>query len=202
MNIKGLVLKEFGRIKSDKRTLILIFAIPLILIIIFGLTSGGGPRQFFSAAVITRDDIPTYGTFPSNSSQYDDDFISVFQGNLSQFGLNSWYNTTTIKQYNDVHNKCLSLLKNEIIDVFIVLPENFSETIENNNDTHIMYFIDGSDAQSVNAIELAMLEPISTFRISIGKTANFTILTPYLEFEVPFWYSQVLNYAISLTIPL
>jgi ABC-2 type transport system permease protein len=202
MNIKGLVLKEFGRIRSDKRTLILIFAIPLILIIIFGLTSGGGPTEFFKAAVITRDDIPTYGRFPSNSSQYDDTFISIFQGNLSQFGLHSWYNATTDLEYNNYHNKCLSLLKGEIIDVFLVLPENFSETVEFNNNTYIQYFIDGSDAQSVNAIEFAMQEPISTFRISTGKTANFTTVIPYLEFEVPFWYTQVLNYALSLTIPL
>ncbi|MEJ2248686.1 MAG: ABC transporter permease [Candidatus Lokiarchaeota archaeon] len=202
MNIKGLILKEFGRIKSDRRTLILIFALPLIIIIIFGLTSKGGPTEYFNVSLITKDSIPTHGNFPSNSSQYDKQFISTFQGNLSQFGLYSWYNATTIKEYNNDFNKCLSLLKNEIIDIFIVIPENFSETIENNNNTYLIYYIDGSNSEATNAIQVAMLGPISEFRLSIGKTANFTTMVPYLEFGVPFWYPQVLNYALSLIVPL
>ena len=56
MYLRGLISKEFGRIKSDKRTLALIFIIPVILIVIFGLTSRGGPTEYFVAAVITRDD--------------------------------------------------------------------------------------------------------------------------------------------------
>ena len=40
MTISGLIQKEFNRIRSDKRTLILLFTIPMILIIIFGLTTG------------------------------------------------------------------------------------------------------------------------------------------------------------------
>jgi len=42
MYLGGLIRKEFGRIRSDKRTLILLFVIPVILIFVFGLTTGGG----------------------------------------------------------------------------------------------------------------------------------------------------------------
>ncbi|MBD3196525.1 MAG: hypothetical protein GF317_15805, partial [Candidatus Lokiarchaeota archaeon] len=132
MQISGLIRKEFGRIKSDKRTLILLFAIPLILIIVFGLTSGGGPTAFFEVSIITRDDIPTYDDFPANNSQYDGEFISVFYGNLSSFGINSHYNATNESEYSIAFERCVYLLKEEIIDVFLVLPANFSETVENN----------------------------------------------------------------------
>ncbi|MCK4384322.1 MAG: hypothetical protein KAW66_13565, partial [Candidatus Lokiarchaeota archaeon] len=74
MTIAGLIQKEFSRIKSDRRTLILLFSIPMILIVIFGLTTGVGPTKFFTAVIISRDEMPTYDNFPSSSSQYDDIF--------------------------------------------------------------------------------------------------------------------------------
>ncbi|MBY9005384.1 MAG: ABC transporter permease [Candidatus Lokiarchaeota archaeon] len=202
MNISGLVRKELGRLRSDKRTLILLFAIPLILIIIFGLTSGGGPSEFFRAAIITKDDMDCFDNFPSNSTEYDNVFVSVFQDNLTSFGLETYYNVSTEFAYNNAYIECERMLKNEIIDVFILLPENFSETIENDVNTDLIYFIDASNLQAVKSINVSMLEPIAQFKLRIGKTANFTMIIPYLEFEVPFWESQVLNYAFALTIPL
>ena len=202
MNIGGLVRKEFGRLRSDKRTLILLFTIPLILIVIFGLTSGGGPTEFFRASIITKDDMNCFDDFPSNSSQYDDIFISVFQDNLTSFGLESYYNITDEVEYSNAFINCEKMLKNEIIDVFIVLTENFSETIENDTDTYLIYYIDASDSEALNSINISMLEPIAQFKLRIGKTANFSMIIPYLEFEVPFWESQVLNYALAFTIPL
>jgi len=197
-----LIRKEFGRIRSDKRTLILLFSIPLILIIIFGLTSGGGPTEFFNVSIISKDSMPTYGNFPSNSSQYESEFIGVFEGNLSSFGFKGYQNATSEEEYEEAHNLYIKWLKDEIIDVFLVLPENFSETIHNNTDIPLVVYIDASDSGAISAINVTMLEPIAQFRIKIGKTANFTYMIPYLEFEVPFWESQVLNYAFALTIPL
>ncbi|TXT66242.1 MAG: membrane protein of unknown function [Promethearchaeota archaeon] len=197
-----MIRKEFGRIRSDKRTLILLFAIPLILIIVFGLTSGGGPTEFFNVSIISKDSIPTYENFPENSSQYADDFINVFEGNLSSFGFKGYRNVTNPEEYEEAKSFYTQWLKDEVIDVFLVLPENFSETVENNTDIPIIFYIDGSDSDAVSAINVTMFEPIAQFRIKIGKTANFTYFIPYLEFEVPFWEAQVVNYAFALTIPL
>jgi len=77
MYLSGLIKKEFGRIKSDKRTLVLIFVIPIILIVIFGLTSGGGPTEYFNAAIITRDKEPCDCINSTNG--YDDIFIEVVE---------------------------------------------------------------------------------------------------------------------------
>ena len=82
MKLQGLIRKEFGRIKADKRSLFLLFSIPLILIVIFGLTTGGTPTKFFTVAMITRDDRPCYGNFPNNSSQYDQVFIDIVENNF------------------------------------------------------------------------------------------------------------------------
>ena len=202
MTLSGLIQKEYSRIKSDRRTLILLFVIPMILIIIFGLTTGVGPTKFFTAAVISRDEMPTYGNFPSNSSIYDDVFISIFEHNTTTWDLYRYFNSTDSAEYYQAVNRCLSLLKNDAIDVFIVLPQNFSESIANNSNPVLIYFIDGSDLSAVGAIEVALQEPIALFRVKTGMLENFTIMVPHLEYGVPSWESQLLNYSLSLILPI
>ncbi|MHA1193177.1 MAG: ABC transporter permease [Promethearchaeota archaeon] len=202
MNLGGLIKKEFSRIKSDKRTLILLFVIPIILIVIFGLTAGGGPTKFFTGAVITKDDMPTHDAFPENSSIHDDTFISVMEHNTTSWDLYRSFNTTNLEEYNEAFQTCIYFLKNELIDVFIILPENFSESVENNTNPVIFYHIDGTDSGALSAIEVALQEPLAMFRIEIGSLTNFTIMIPHLEFGPPSWESQILNYALPLILPI
>lgn len=202
MNIGGLIKKEFGRIKSDKRTLILLFVIPVILIIIFGLTTGVGPTKFFTAAIITRDEMPTYDNFPTNSSQFDDIFISIMQHNTTTWELHQFFNCTNLEDYYNAFDKCIQYIKNDIVDAFIVLPENFSESVENKINPVLIYYIDGSDMTATSSIEVAIQEPIALFRVQADLLENFTIMVPYLEFDVPFWESQLLNYAIPMILPI
>ena len=201
MNLGGLISKEFGRIRSDKRTLILIFIIPIILIVIFGLTTGG-PTKFFNGAIITQDDMPTYDEFPTNSSTYDDTFISVMRDNTTSWDLYQYFNATTIEEYQEAFDKCIDFLKNEVIDVFIVLPMNFSESVQYNANPIIFYYIDGTDVGAIDAVEVALQEPIALFRVESNLLTNFTMMIPHLEFGPPSWESQVLNYALPLILPI
>lgn len=206
MYLSGLIRKEFSRIKADKRTLILIFTIPVILIVIFGLTSGGGPTEFYNAAIISRDNIP-YETpeFPleSNSSlNYDDIFIDVMEDDCSAWGLIESYECDNEEEYDEAFEECFELLRNEIIDIFIILEEDFSETVENETDTTLTYYIDGSDLEAVSAVDVAIQEPIGLFKIKARKTVNFVTMFPYLEYEVPFWETQVLNYALAIVLSM
>jgi hypothetical protein len=184
MYLSGLIKKEFGRIKADKRTLVLIFIIPIILIVIFGLTSGGGPTEYFEAAIITRDKEPC--DCYNSTAIYDETFIDVVEDDCEAWGLFDSFDTENEDDYDRAFDKCLDLLKNEIIDVFLVLGDDFSETIVNNTDTKLIYYIDGSDLQAVDAVEVALQEPIGLFRIEIDKTVNFTTQAPYLEYEIGF----------------
>ncbi len=202
MTISSLIQKEFNRIKSDKRTLILLFTIPMLLIVIFGLTTGVGPTKFFTAAIISCDEMPTYDDFPSNSTEFDNVFISIIEHNSTTWDLHSQYNSTNIEEYYQAFNRCLYLLKNELIDVFIILPPNFSESIAYNFNPVLIYYIDGSDSSAVGAIEVTIQEPLALFRVEINMIENFTIMVPHLEFGVPSWESQLLNYALSLILPI
>jgi len=202
MDLGGLIKKEFGRIKSDRRTLILLFAIPVILVIILGLSTGGGPITFFNAAVITRDSMPTYDDFPSNSSEFDDRFISIMRDNSTVFTLQKYYNATNEDEYKNAVEICIELLRTEMIDVCIVLPENFSESVDNTTNIYLIYYIDGSDSTALSAFEVAIQEPISLFRVDVDMMVNFTAVIPYLEFTVPSWEAQTLNFALALLLPL
>ena len=200
MYLSGLIGKEFSRIKADKRTLVLIFAIPIILIIIFGLTSGGGPTKNFTTVVITRDSMP----YPNSNYtlNYDEIFISVVDEDCSQWDLYKDYHSESEDQYENAYDECIDLLKEEVIDVFLVLREDFSESVENETNTILAYYIDGSDMEAVNAIKVALKEPIGLFRIKVEKTTNFVTQAPYLEYEVPFWETQVLNYALAVILSM
>ncbi|TXT60421.1 MAG: membrane protein of unknown function [Promethearchaeota archaeon] len=202
MKLSALIRKELGRIRADKRSLILLFSIPIILIVIFGLTTGGSTTKFFNAAIISRDEIPTYGDYTSNSSEYDEEFAGVFIKGLGSFGFQGYYPCPNEAAFLYAYEKNMELLRTEVIDVFLVLPEYFSEKIENETTNWIAYFVDGSDSQAISAIEVSMQEPISVFKQEIEMTENLTVLIPYLEFDVPFWEKQTINYAFPLTIPL
>ena len=200
MYVSSLIRKEFQRIKSDKRTLVLIFAIPIFLIIIFGLTSGGGPTKFFTAAVITRDNMPWEH---SNATlNYDEVFIDIVDDDCSQWDLYKSYETNSRREYEDAYDKCIEYIKQEVIDLFFVLGEDFSETVENETNTVLVYYIDGSDMEATSAVKVAVKEPIGLFKMEVEKTTNFVTQVPYLEYEVPFWETQVLNYALAVILSM
>lgn len=200
MYLSGLIGKEFQRIRADKRTLVLIFLIPVVLIIIFGLTSGGGPTKTFTTVVITRDSMPWEN---SNSTlEYDEVFISVIEDECSQWDLYKDYHSESEEQYENAYDECMELLKAEVIDCFLVLREDFSETVENGTNTVLTYHIDASDKEAVDAFKVAIKEPIALFKIKVEKTTNFVFFQPMLEWEVPFWETQVLNYALALVLSM
>lgn len=202
MYLGGLIRKEFGRIKSNKRSLALVFIIPFILLMIYGLVTEGSPSKFFTVAVITRDDELCDNYFPNNSSEYDEEFIDIVENNCSSFELHSYFNSTSEQEFSQSFDYYFNSLKTEAIDLFIILPKNFSESLENETDTHLIYYIDGSDLNAVEAIEVAIQEPIGLLKQEIDKTINFTIMFPHHEFEVPDWKSKWFNYTLGIILPL
>ncbi len=201
MDISALVSKEFQRIATDKRTLVLLFIIPAVVLVIFGLSSGGGPTTFFTVNIITRDSDASEPTL--NSSEYDEGLIYGFM-NASVFTLHdNVFNATDDASYQQYMNRNQRLLRDDVIDAFIVIPANFSEMIENET-TSINYsiYIDASDAQVVSSIHVALQEPVAYFRVKEDLMENLTVGVPYLEFDVPFWMNQVLNYAFPIVVSM
>ncbi len=204
-NIGSLMVKEFQRLKTDRRTLFLIFIIPVILIIIFGLSSGGGPQKFFTVVVITEDDMFADSFYAEDqTSQYDKLFVEVVQYNCSAFTLyeNNYFNVTSLERRYTSYNQSLRLLREDKIDAIIILPANFSELVRNKSSPVIELIADGSDLNVLEGLKTAMSEPIGMFKLRSQTFENFTMAMPYFEYDVPFYKSQVLNYAIPMVLPL
>jgi ABC-2 type transport system permease protein len=201
MNLSALLTKEFQRITADKRTLVLLFLIPALILVIFGLCSGGGPTTLFRANLITRDSqVPTVSM---NSSEFDETLIDGFNNSAVFVLHDSIYNITDDLSYVTCLNENMEKLKHDEIDAFIIIPANFSESVDNGSlDITLIVYVDGSDAQVSGAIHVALQEPIAYFRIYAKRTQNFTTVVPYLEFDVPYWANQVLNYAFPIIISM
>lgn len=206
-NIGSLIKKEFGRLKTDRRTLFLIFVIPLILIIIFGLTSGGEPTMHYTVSIITEDD-QYADIFTNQTAFYDDLFISVVRGNCSAFTLynhtdtQDFFNATSEDDFNTSLVLAKQLIRDEKIDAVIILPANFSETVRNGSNPCISYIGDGTDINVIDGFETALSEPIMMFKLYSQTYVNFTVMYPSLEYDVPFYKSEVLNYALPMILPL
>jgi ABC-2 type transport system permease protein len=133
---------------------------------------------------------------------YDEVFIDIVDDECSQWDLYKSYIVNNEREYEDAYDKCIEYIKQELIDVFFVLDVDFSETVENETNTKLTYYIDGSDMEATEAVEVAVKEPIGLFRIEVEKTTNFVTQVPYLEYEVPFWETQVLNYALAVILSM
>ncbi|MBN2151409.1 MAG: ABC transporter permease [Candidatus Lokiarchaeota archaeon] len=201
MNVSALVTKEFQRIAADKRTLVLMFLIPALVLVIFGLSSGGGPTTLFTVNVITRD---SQVTGPAvNASVHDETMIEAFQNSTVFVLRDGIYNMTDDASFDICLNQNKNKLKHDDIDAIIVIPANFSEAVENGtSDVTLIVYVDGSDAQVSEAIHVAIQEPVAYFRVYSGLTRNLTTVVPYLEFDVPYWANQVLNYAFPIVISM
>lgn len=201
MNISALVTKEFERVKADKRTLALMFLIPALVLIIFGFSSGSGPRTMFTVNLITRD---SQVTGPAvNSSALDEKLIDGFEHSAVFILHDRVYNVTNDTAYASCLNQNMNKLRHDDIDAIVIIPANFSEAAGNlSSEVTLIVYVDGSDAQVSEAIHVAIQEPIAYFRINARLMSNFTTVVPYLEFDVPYWANQVLNYAFPIVISM
>ncbi len=200
MPLSSLLAKEFTQLKADKRSLFMLFFIPLILIIIFGLATGGGPGAFFNVHVISCDQIDD-PNFILNNETYEMSFMGAVNGS-SSFGMkyNNTCNSST--QFESLFAASNAALRRGDIDAIIVLPANFSECISSKINVTIQSYIDGTDKTALTAFKLAMEEPLSLFRIENSLVEDMVILMPAQEYSVPSWLKLMLNYAIPLLIPI
>ncbi|MHA1784587.1 MAG: ABC transporter permease [Candidatus Helarchaeota archaeon] len=198
IQIKSLIQKELGRVKSDKRALIMLILLPLITIIIFGISSGGGPSIYYNVAIINYDGADLG---MGNNSQYADTLISSFQ-NASFFIVVTNYTAQSPSEFNTIYEQAHSLLSQKTISVIIVIPSNFSENFEDQNTTTLECIVDGSNPETAKNLETGLMEPLSYFRLATNRFQGSVLVIPYLEYDVPIWLNQIFNYSASIIIPI
>lgn len=166
--------KEFWQISRDKRTLMIIFILPLSLLILFGYA-------------ITLDiNTIKLGVYDKDRTEASRDFINGFIGS-SYFKIISYVNTD--KEVNE-------LLDRGIVQCVVVVPDNFSKDLADKRNIKVQFLIDGVDANTATII-LNYVNAATRF-----YSANFTNefldvkgIKPYqpLNVETQFWYNKDLD---------
>lgn len=189
--IWDLIIKEFGRIKSDRKGLIMLFLFPLLTVIIFGFSSGGGYEIAYTVGIINQDS----GVHGNNMVQ------AFYQANNTMTVI---FNRTavTVSEFQDAYEEAYQQLCDDIIEMIFIIPENFSQMVGNGSNPIVIVHIDGSGLTSQNDLYLALTEPFLQFKIIEGNLTGTVLMLPYFEYDVPAGWNQILNYMAAIMLPL
>ncbi len=186
-----LTLKEFGRIKSDRKGLIMLFLFPLITIIIFGFSSGGGYSISYTVSIINQDP-GIHGTHLASAFFLANNTMTVVSN----------YTTNTIPEFQVAYEEAYQFLKDDKIELFCIIPDNFSQTIDEGDNPILIVYVDGSNMLAFNDLYLALTEPLLQFKILENNWNGTILMFPYPEYDVPSGWNQILNYMAALMLPL
>lgn len=166
--------KEIWQIMRDKRSLLIIFVLPVFLLILFGY-----------AITLDVHDIQL-AVYDMDKSETSRDFISTFSG--SQY--------FEIVSYIDRDNSINELLDRGIAQCIMVIPQNFSKDIISKKNVQVQFLIDGVDANTATVV-LNYVNAV-TGSYSFSFTKEFLAvkgIKPHraLDIESQFWYNKDLN---------
>lgn len=169
--------KEFLEIIRDKRSLVIVFLMPLVMILLYGYAVTFDIKNI-DIGIIDRDN-------STLSREYINKIIS------------SRYFIPFENGQNDME-KNIQALRKEEIKFIIVIPPDFNSDIKKGKDTEIQLIVDGSIANTAEA-GIGYLKVItSTFANHLKiefvrkKGINYKRF-PYISSEPRVWYNQELK---------
>ena len=159
--------KEFLQIFRDVRVLIMAFAIPLILLILFGY-----------AVTLDINDLPL-GVYDQDNSQESRELIT----SLVQSGYFS------INGYAGNYEELQNLIEKGKIKIALVIPEDFSRKIKSGGKTEIQTLLDGSDANTATIGSGYLSGVLQLFSQKMSRSGY----KPVVEGRIRIWYNQELK---------
>lgn len=172
--IFSISLKEFRQIGRDRRSLMIIFALPVFLLTLFGYA-------------ITLDvNTITLGIYDRDKSETSRDFISTLSGS-------SYFKVTEYVNNESEINPLLDLGKAKCV---IVIPEHFSSDLARNRNVSIQYLVDGVDANTATIVLSYVSAATATFSRNISSEVlsrkGIKQFQP-LNLQPQFWYNKDLS---------
>lgn len=158
--LKSVIRKEFIHIWKDPQTLLIILAMPIIMLFLFGY-----------AITMEMRDIPTIVTDLSHTKQ------SRYL--IEKIGANNFFKV----QLRDVTEKEVDFIfQSKAAKCIIVIPRDYGRTIQNNRETNIQVLIDASDpnaATNINSYLNYVLYDL-TGELNHGLPVPFTLEQRFL----------------------
>ena len=166
--------KEFWQISRDKRTLMIIFILPISLLILFGYA-------------ITLDvNTIKVGIYDMDRTESSRDFLNGFIGS-SYFKIISYVNN------GDEANE---ILDNGKVQCVIVVPQDFSKDLADKRNVKVQFLIDGVDANTasiiLNYVNSATRFYSNNFTKEFLAVKGIKMYQP-INIEPQFWYNKDLN---------
>jgi ABC-2 type transport system permease protein len=130
--IGHVALKESRQILRDRRSLILILVMPILLTFLFGKAMETGALRQIPSVILNEDDSPESNVIVTAFSTYDEVQI---QGEVK-----------TVQEAQD-------LLAQGKIKAAIIIPQGFMRKIETGEEAQLQLFLDGTDNNSAPIVE-------------------------------------------------
>jgi ABC-2 type transport system permease protein len=171
IRVKAVAKKEFIQIRRDTRLSILVFAIPITLLALFGY-----------AITLDIRNLPT-AILDYDKSQKSQDFIGSFKES-KYFSL----------QYVNDYSELKDLLDAGKAKIGIIIPPDFAEKLSSQQEVPIQTILDGSDANTAT-IGMGYVSALSWFyssKIILGKS-NLAGQKLPLDSRLRIWYNSELR---------
>ena len=172
--ILSITKKEFWQISRDKRTLLIIFVLPMSLLILFGY-----------AITLDVNNI-TLGIYDKDNSEESRDFIKGF-------AESSYFE---IIDYANSDEKVNELLDRGLVQCVVVVPVNYSKDLASKQNVKIQFLIDGVDANTatiiLNYVNAATRSYSNKFSMEFLAAKGIKPYQP-INLEPQFWYNKDLN---------
>lgn len=166
--------KELWQISRDKRSLLIIFVLPVFLLILFGY-----------AITLDVHDIKL-AVYDKDKTQSSRDFIN-------NFSSSPYFKIVTFPESdNDIND----LLDRGIVQCVIVIPKGFSKALSTKENVKVQFLIDGVDANTatviLNYVNSATRFYSANFTQEFLKSKGIKVTQP-INLEPQFWYNKDLN---------
>ncbi len=164
--------KEFKQIFRDKMMLPIIFAIPVIQLLILSYTATFEVKNI------------NLGILNIDQSQQSSELINKFKGSTF-FNLKAY--STNIKDLE-------VMLKREKISQIIYIPNNFGKNLSSGNSSEIQIITDAVNGSSANLMSYYAISIIMSYNSNIIAKINPNIANYGINSSYQYWYNQELDY--------
>lgn len=166
--------KEILQIKRDRRSLLILFVLPVALLVLFGYAVS---LDVNNIKIVFLD---------KDESGYSRDFINSYYGS-GYFEIVSYLKSD--REVNEV-------LDRGIAQCVVVIPNDFEKKLENKEVTQVQFIIDGIDASTATIIMNYVNAVARTFSKNISEeillTRGIKLHAP-VDPEPQFWYNKDLS---------
>jgi ABC-2 type transport system permease protein len=166
--------KELRQIRRDVRTLIIIFAFPIFMLVLFGYALNFDVNNI------------KIGVYDNEKSDISREFIASLQ-KTGYFKLISYY---------DNEDQITKALNEKQVQCVVVIPNDLSEKFYSKQDAKIQYLIDGVDGNTatiiMNYVSAATRNLSGKYQNEVLARSGINIYTP-IDLQPVFWFNPELK---------